>query len=171
VFMVRLYFWALLYFTFLAGQDENDSEIRHVIEKSARHTYGLIHSRFILTTSGLEKMLEKFENGVFGTCPRVLCDHSKLLPSGISDIPGVEGVKLFCPNCEDVYTPKSGRHAGIDGAYFGTTFAHLFIQTYPNLAPQLKSRQKYIPKIFGFRISDRSNKENQIEDSDNMMIQ
>lgn len=159
----------LFNFCLLADHDENDGEIRNIIEKSARHTYGLIHSRFILTTSGLEKMLEKYEQGVFGTCPRVLCKQARLLPGGISDIPGVEGVKLFCPHCEDIYTPKSGRHASIDGAYFGTTFAHMLIQTFPNSIVQTKSYQKYVPRIFGFRLADRSSKENQDENS--MMIQ
>lgn len=123
-------------------------------------------------------MREKYDEGVFGTCPRVLCGQAKLLPNGISDIPGVEGIKLFCPNCEDVYNPKSSRHASIDGAYFGTTFAHLFVQTFPNSIPQVKLRQKYIPKIFGFRIADRlvPSKEHfqidQKQQSDNnMMIQ
>lgn len=157
---------------FLADQDENDGEIRNIIEKSARHTYGLIHSRFILTSSGLEKMLEKYEQGVFGTCPRVLCKQSKLIPSGISDITGVEGLKLFCPHCEDIYTPKSGRHASIDGAYFGITFAHMLAQTFPSTIAHTKDKKKYIPKIFGFRIADRSSKENNIDDfENNMMIQ
>lgn len=158
------------YHSHIVDQEENDGEIRNIIEKSARHTYGLIHSRFILTSAGLEKMLEKYEQGVFGTCPRVLCKQAKLLPSGISDIPGVEGVKLFCPHCEDIYSPKSGRHASIDGAYFGTTFAHMFVQTFPNVVPQIKSSQKYVPRIFGFRIADRSSKENQVDQTGNNMI-
>lgn len=162
----------LVLISFLADQEENDGEIRNIIEKSARHTYGLIHSRFILTTSGLEKMLEKYEQGIFGNCPRVLCKQAKLLPIGISDISGVEGVKLFCPHCEDIYTPKSGRHASIDGAYFGTTFAHMFVQTFPDASPQTKSKQKYVPRIFGFRIADRYSKDNHNEAHDNnMMIQ
>lgn len=155
----------------LADQEENDGEIRNIIEKSARHTYGLIHSRFILSSAGLEKMFEKYEQGVFGTCPRVLCKQAKLLPIGISDIPGVEGVKLFCPHCDDIYTPKSGRHGSIDGAYFGTTFAHMFVQTFPAAVPQIKSLQKYIPKIFGFRISDRSAKDDHLSQENNMMVQ
>ena len=153
-FQSQLFIIVILFFL-IADLEENDGEIRNIIEKSARHTYGLIHCRFILTAAGLEKMCEKYDQGVFGTCPRVLCNQSKLLPIGISDIPGVEGVKLFCPHCEDIYSPKSGRHGSIDGAYFGTTFAHMFIQAFPNSVPQKKSPQKYIPKIFGFRIADR----------------
>ncbi len=99
-------------------------------------------------------MLAKYEVGTFGVCPRVLCQDTKLLPIGISDLPGMGGVKLFCPHCEDVYSPKSARHGNVDGAYFGTTFAHMFLQSYPELVPA-KSPQKYVPKIFGFKIADR----------------
>lgn len=105
-------------------------------------------------------MFSKYEAGTFGACPRVLCDDTKLLPIGISDLPGVDGVKLFCPHCEDVYSPKSARHASVDGAYFGTTFAHMFLQTYPELVPT-KSNKKYVPRIFGFKIADRNPKHQQ----------
>ena len=37
-------------------------------------------------------------------------------------------VKLFCPCCEDVYLPK--RCKDMDGAYFGCSFAHIFISVY-----------------------------------------
>ena len=70
-------------------------------------------------------------------------------------MPGVDTVKLFCPNCNDIYVPPSSRFQGVDGttmsssqrfpsltehplnpgAFFGTTFAHLFFQTYRELAP------------------------------------
>lgn len=153
-----------------AYDETDDSETRIVIEKSARHTYGLIHSRFVLTGAGLERMREKHMDGVFGTCPRVLCREAKLLPLGVSDLPGVEGVKLFCPHCEDVYNPKSARHAAIDGAYFGTTFPHLFLQTYPEAVP-VKSLKQYVPKIFGFRIADRLPTESAIPESGNAMTQ
>ena len=35
--------------------------------------YGLIHARFIVSPKGLVVMREKFLNGMFGVCPRVLC--------------------------------------------------------------------------------------------------
>jgi Casein kinase II regulatory subunit len=34
-----------------------DDEMREVIEKSARHLYGLVHARYIVTTRGLAKMV------------------------------------------------------------------------------------------------------------------
>jgi hypothetical protein len=42
-------------------------------------------------------------------------------------------------------------HVDIDGTYFGTTFPHLFLMTYPHLKPH-KPVQQYIPRVFGFKI-------------------
>lgn len=39
----------------------------------------------------------------------------------------------------------------IDGSYFGTTFPHLFLMTYPHLRPQ-KPSQQYTPRVFGFKL-------------------
>ena len=39
----------------------------------------------------------------------------------------------------------------IDGAYFGTTFHHLFLMTYERSVP-LPPTQSYVPRIFGFKI-------------------
>lgn len=37
-----------------------DDEMRETIEKSARHLYGLVHARYIVTTRGLAKMVSTF---------------------------------------------------------------------------------------------------------------
>ncbi|KAJ2506894.1 casein kinase 2 regulatory subunit, partial [Coemansia sp. RSA 2049] len=76
--------------------------------------------------------------------------HS-LLPVGITDQPNVKGVKLYCSRCEDVYNPKSKKHALVDGAYFGSSFPHMLFQVYPTLKPA-PSEQRYVPRIFGFKI-------------------
>ncbi|KAI5299070.1 casein kinase 2 regulatory subunit [Ascosphaera atra] len=128
-----------------------DEELREQIEKSARHLYGLVHARYIITTRGLSKMMEKYKLGDFGKCPRVYCDSQHLLPMGLSDIPGHKSVKLYCPRCEDVYNPKSARHAAIDGAYFGTSFHNILLQVHPQLLPE-KSCARYEPRVFGFRV-------------------
>jgi casein kinase II subunit beta len=42
-------------------------------------------------------------------------------------------------------------YTDIDGAYFGTTFPHLFLMTYPYIKPS-KPTQSYTPRIFGFKL-------------------
>ncbi|TEB35660.1 hypothetical protein FA13DRAFT_1624237 [Coprinellus micaceus] len=118
-------------------EDEDASKIPDVsiVESSAEMLYGLVHQRYILTRAGLQAMAEKYENGVFGSCPRVYCVTTNVAPCGRSDMPGVDTVKLYCPNCNDIYVPPSSRFQGVDGAFFGTTFTHLFFQTYRELAP------------------------------------
>ncbi|KAF2842464.1 casein kinase II subunit beta, partial [Patellaria atrata CBS 101060] len=130
---------------------ECDDEMREQIEKSARHLYGLVHARYIVTTRGLAKMLEKYKKADFGKCPRVMCDQQPLLPMGQHDIPNMSPVKLYCARCEDLYNPKSSRHAAIDGAYFGSSFHNVLFQVYPNLIPT-KSQRRYEPRVFGFRV-------------------
>jgi casein kinase II subunit beta len=94
--------------------------------------------------------LEKYKKCDFGRCPRVFCRSHPLLPIGLSDLPHTKSVKLYCAKCEDVYSPKSSRHASIDGAYFGTSFPHILFQVYPTLIPQ-KSNERYVPRCFGFK--------------------
>ncbi|KAE9566940.1 Casein kinase II subunit beta-2 [Colletotrichum fructicola] len=128
-----------------------DDEMRETIEKSARHLYGLVHARFIVTTRGLAKMLEKYKKADFGKCPRVMCHSHPLLPMGLSDVPNLKPVKLYCARCEDIYNPKSSRHAAIDGAYFGTSFHNIIFQAYPALIPT-KSVERYVPRVYGFKV-------------------
>lgn len=112
--------------------------------------YGLIHARYILTPKGLAMMRQKFTANNFGTCPRVLCNSQPVLPIGMSENLKYSRVKVFCPRCEDVYVPKK-RCADVDGAYFGCSFPHIFLQTYPDLVPK-ESPNTYIPRIYGFKI-------------------
>ncbi|CAK7567804.1 MAG: casein kinase 2 regulatory subunit [Sporothrix epigloea] len=70
---------------------------------------------------------------------------------GLSDIPNVRPVKLYCARCEDIYNPKSTRHAVIDGAYFGTSFHNILFQVYPAYIPS-KSTERYIPRVYGFKV-------------------
>lgn len=75
-------------------------------------------------------------------------------------------VQVYCPLCRDVYHPQNSYHRTLDGAYWGTTFAHLFLLTFTDLLPLLPSqraaqngpgraaasRQSYEPRIFGFKV-------------------
>ncbi|KAG0502888.1 hypothetical protein HPP92_002960 [Vanilla planifolia] len=126
-------------------------EQNELVESAAEMLYGLIHARYVLTSKGMAAMLEKYKNYDFGRCPRVYCCGQPCLPVGQSDISRSSTVKIFCPKCEDIYYPRSKYQGNIDGAYFGTTFPHLFLMTYPHLKPQ-KASQRYIPRVFGFKI-------------------
>lgn len=98
---------------------------------------------------------EKFRDADFGRCHLVSCQGFPMLPVGQSDVPRRCTVNLYCPKCKELYFPKSSRHADLDGAYFGTTFAHLFLLTFPELIPETRPT-KYVPRIFGFRIHPTS---------------
>lgn len=105
-----------------------------------------------------DNQVDKYEQGIFGACPRVYCNGTHVVPCGRTDLPGLDTVKLYCPNCNDIYTPPSSRFQGVDGekisprmpvnavfslyihrlfigAFFGTTFAHLFFQSYREMMP------------------------------------
>jgi casein kinase II subunit beta len=103
-----------------------------VIESSAELLYGLIHQRYICSRAGIQQMSEKYELSHFGNCPRTNCDHARTLPVGLSDVPGDDTVKLFCPSCLDVYVPPNSRFQTVDGAFFGRTFGSLFLMTFPD---------------------------------------
>ncbi|CAH7673668.1 casein kinase II, regulatory subunit [Phakopsora pachyrhizi] len=137
---VQHYGQALDLITDALGEDELDERTRESVEGSARHLYGLIHARYIITSRGLAKMLDKFKKADFGRCPRVLCYTQPLLPVGLSDSAQLKAVKLYCPRCEDIYSPKSSRHGVIDGSYFGTTFPHMLFMVYPNMVPNKSIR-------------------------------
>eukprot|EP00300_Choanocystis_sp_HF-7_P022327 c21541_g1_i1.p1 GENE.c21541_g1_i1~~c21541_g1_i1.p1 ORF type:complete len:242 (-),score=44.15 c21541_g1_i1:167-862(-) len=126
-------------------------EHQELIETAAEMLYGLIHARFILTNRGLAAMATKFSSHEFGRCPRVHCESQAVLPVGESDLPRNSTVRVFCPRCENLYVPRSTRQANIDGAYFGTTFAHLIFQIYPELMPS-PPEASYVPRIYGFKI-------------------
>ncbi|KAF9428472.1 casein kinase 2 regulatory subunit [Podila epigama] len=110
-----------------------------IVEASAEQLYGLIHQRFIVTRQGLQQMGDKYQAGHFGSCPRTYCQSTNVVPCGRYDLPGVETVKLYCPNC----------------AYFGTTFAHMLFHVYPELVPKIPNKI-YTPAIYGFKISEYS---------------
>lgn len=82
-----------------------------------------------------------------------MCEKQKVIPIGISDQLLASRVKVFCPKCQDIYTPKE-KYGVIDGANFGTSGPHLFFQTYPELYPN-SIVKKYNPKVYGFRLHEK----------------
>jgi casein kinase II subunit beta len=63
--------------------------------QQAKELYGLIHSRFITSGKGLSLIREKYLNGIYGHCPRILCDKQVLIPVGLSEDMKYSRVKVF----------------------------------------------------------------------------
>lgn len=128
-----------------------------------KETYGLIHKRFITTPKGLALMREKYLNGIYGHCPRIMCEKQILLPCAISEDMKYSRVKVFCPLCEEVYKPRV-KCDDMDGAYFGTSFPQMFLMSYPDLNPKLQVYKKYVPKLYGFKIFGKTGSKYYTED-------
>ena len=131
-------------------EDLNDEQFLEM-NQEASDLYGLIHRRFVTTPTGLAKIYNKYLQGVFGYCPRALCDKQKVLPVGLSDILRTSRFKMFCPRCEECYLPKF-RSINIDGAYFGTSLPHIFLKHYPEAIILPPKIYFYEPKIYGFKV-------------------
>jgi len=74
-----------------------------------------------------------------------------VLPVGLSDSLRTSRFKVYCPRCEEVYLPKA-RQVNIDGAYFGSSFPHVFLMHYPQTVILPPKIYYYEPKIFGFNV-------------------
>eukprot|EP00397_Hematodinium_sp_SG-2012_P007228 GEMP01007270.1.p2 GENE.GEMP01007270.1~~GEMP01007270.1.p2 ORF type:complete len:299 (-),score=51.83 GEMP01007270.1:2747-3643(-) len=130
--------------------DEDDLTDNQYLEiyRDATDLYALIHSRYITSPRGLQVMREKYQRGAFGYCPRALCNKQHVLPVGTSEELHVGRIKAFCPKCEQLYTPRA-KYADNDGSFFGTSFAHVFLQSFPAVIP-LDPAIPYQARLFGF---------------------
>lgn len=136
-------------------EEQLTEDQQEIVESAAEMLYGMIHARYILTNRGMHAMYEKYRAALFGRCPRVFCQGQPVLPVGLSDLPRGYSVNVFCPRCHGLFFPKSTRQANIDGAYFGTTFPHLYLMTHADMIPP-KPAQQYVPRVYGFRIHHSS---------------
>ena len=131
---------------------------RATIEKESAILYGLIHARFLLTRQGMQLMYEKYQRKEFQVCPRVYCKGTICLPYGISEELNNYKLQMFCPCCRDIYRVTESKYQNVDGAFFGPSWVHMFLQKYSAIIPQDPPRV-YVPKIYGFRIFHPSDQE------------
>ena len=113
--------------------------------------YGHLHSKYILTENGQNLMKIKYNNKDFMKCPRSYCYNFQCLPYGISSDFGEYSIKMFCPNCNNIYEVLDQNFKKIDGACFGSNWIIPFLKK--NLDIKLNFPLKYyIPKMFGFKV-------------------
>ncbi|KAF1776266.1 Casein kinase II, regulatory subunit, beta-sheet [Phytophthora cactorum] len=109
----------------------------------AAELYGLIHARYIITAHGLDAM-------VWGRVERGRVSSADTVVMSLDE--EVSGGRLW-------YVPESAVRrpacCAVDGAYFGTTFPHLFFLTYRELEPA-PSTLLYVPRVFGYKIHNKS---------------
>jgi len=75
------------------------------------------------------------------------------VPNALSDKLRQNRVKVYCPKCEEMYIPQSTNR--LDGAYFGSSLAHSFFQSYAKtivLAPKVHF---FEPTLIGFKIAGK----------------
>lgn len=132
----------------------SDEDVSAILVQ-ARQLYGLLHARWICQTKGLNQMKKKYEAGIFGVCPRFNCKGKHLLPMGTTLKPRHHSVKLFCPECCDIYlSPPNMR---LDGAHFGPAFPHIFLSEFTNFNTSSQF-EPYQLVAFGFPIRNTRNK-------------
>jgi casein kinase II subunit beta len=147
----------------LEVNDVADEMRMQQIQEAAEVLYGLIHARYIITTEGMNRMVtiykilccityhflcqrSKYLAAHFSRCPRIYCSGQPVLPTGLSDEPYQHAMNIFCPKCRELYYPRS-KQQNVDGAFFGTTFCHLFLMINQDLVPQKYLNKKILEFI------------------------
>jgi casein kinase II subunit beta len=62
-------------------------------------------------------------------------------------------VKVYCPRCEEVYVPFT--KPNLDGAFFGSSLANMFLSQYKASLVTTPSVQYYEPRIYGFKVAGK----------------
>ena len=73
------------------------------------------------------------------------------MPNALSDKLRQNRVKVYCTKCEEMYIPQGTNR--LDGAYFGSSLAHVFFQAYSKVIVLPPKVYYYEPQLFGFRIA------------------
>lgn len=75
---------------------ECDDEMREAIERSARHLYGLVHARYIITTRGQHKMVTIIYSAQYNTSTdRIFRWKSSLMPILANALVSLAMVKIY----------------------------------------------------------------------------
>lgn len=139
---------------YLAILDQKPSKSYETEEK----VYLLAHQRYIFTKIGADNVLDRVLNKEYGTCPRFGCENAVLIPVGLSNDIGQHETMVYCYNCVNLYEPK-GSLKKLDGCAWGIGFPHFLVLSYPYHFEK-KPYQPYVPRLFGFKISEpKDNKE------------
>ncbi len=140
------------------------------IQKAAEVLYTMVHARYVTSPRGLDTIRRMFKRNtdvgiepIFGRCSRINCNGMPLLPVGISDNYDIGGkggpcrkAMRYCPSCNETFYMWDSK---VDGAAWGTSFAHLFLmaqgsEVFPLVLKSdvVKNMRQPPRKIFGFRI-------------------
>ena len=138
------------------------------IHQQALRIYGLLHARWICQPRGMAQMKEKYEQGVFGKCPRFGCHGTKVIPMGQTLTYRRHSAKLFCPKCYDIY--RAPPEFVIDGAYFGPAFPHMFLSEYGQFDKH-KDFKPFEAKAFGFKIHKSPHSPFKVHDSNKYEVE
>ena len=133
-------------------QDQLGDDESALLETATQMLYGLIHARFLQTSRGIQALYDKYSSGVYGTCWNDQCEREKryVIPVG-SDVVGQAHVNVYCPSCGESYVPRSQKLQQIDGAYFGSSAAHILTLQYANNIP-IGVTVPFLPLLYGFRL-------------------
>lgn len=133
-------------------QDQVEDEDQAMLETACQMLYGLVHARFLQTTRGIQALYDKYASGIYGLCWNETCQAAKryVLPLG-TDVVGQSGTNVFCPSCGEWYLPRNAKLSQLDGAYFGSSAAHMLVMQHQNLV-NTGTTEPYLPLLYGFRI-------------------
>lgn len=134
---------------------EISSAISEDVNNQLPRAYGLIHARYIMSPDGLKSVEKYYQEGRYGTCPRVYCRDENVVPIGLSSTPNKSTVKVFCPCCRQIF---SQYQCTLDGAYFGPNMCQIFIDQ-EGLVNRKKNYEPYIRKAFGFKVRECNDEE------------
>ena len=62
-------------------------------------------------------------------------------------------IKVYCPKCEEVYA--ASKKQTLDGAFFGASFSHVFIEKYKKSIVLPTKVYYYEPIIHGFKLAGK----------------